>query len=236
MRSLLLMTVMLTLFQFGSESVLFEHDIELLMDAVEEDEVILQNWEVVYLEEMDANTFANVKNELQRHHSFIIEQQDSTKKTTYSSKNKLDSIDYHITTIEQSYEANGVRMQIVIRGNMWDGEIRELFNDLTNRLQSKYTFDLKRNFTCIKLLNNGIISDGFSVNNLMENMQVVNKMNFTDNMESSVYEEMHYGYSTLLSNELDVDETQVNLHVVMRKIANDKKQIIIGTPGILNEY
>lgn len=236
MRSMLLLTVMVMLFQFGSEREIVNHDIGLLMDAVEEENLELQSWEVVYLETMDDALFKKVKNELQIHHSVIIEQQDSIKKTIFSPQNDVKSLDYHITALDQEHGTGDIRVQIVIRGKSWELEDKAAFNNLTKRLQNKYAFRLERNFTCIKLLDNGIMNDGFSVNNLMRNLQVVHTMKHTDNMESSVYEEMHYGYSSLLSNELEVDETQINLHVAMRKMTNDKKQIIIGTPGILNEY
>lgn len=239
MRGIWIVVSMIMLFQ-GSTQITPHHsdDLTLLLDATEEEGLTLEDWEIIFLEEMPLTSFEDMKNSLMIDHVVTKETSDGITKYIFQPKKKNDHLTYQFILLDSARFSGNVQIQLVLHGTSWDEQVKRIYTSMTNKLQRKYNLQLKENFTCIKVNDSDIINDGFSVNNMLEKMQILHKREQQDNITESSYLKNVYGYSPLLSNTIEIDtlNDKINLQLTIREKTNNKKQIIIGTPVILNEY
>lgn len=238
MRIILLLVSTVILFQTGTDRVVQNRvDLDSLQHAFTEEGFELDAWEVVFLETHTKKEWNKIQRGLMGSHDVTTVNKEMVQHDTYTPINEgVNSLDYMIHAIIPKGNAGDVRLQIILSGDQWTESIQDQYIDLTNYLQMARGLVLDESYTCVKLNNNGIMNVGFSVNKGLEKLNVIHKVEQVDNVEQSVYEKNIYGYSPILTSEIKVDDTAMNFQLTVKNSTDDKKQVIIGTPIILNEY
>ena len=129
-----------------------------------------------------------------------------------------------------------INLQIVYNGKEWNDKIALNMTKTIKKLKKHLQFDDDGIFTCVKLNFDGIMNLGLSVEKLMDNLKIVHTKEFEDNVENTIYGKTFYGYSPLFNQSIEVADEEMNFQLTTRNVTNNKKQVIIGTPLILNEY
>lgn len=239
MRGLWVILSIIILFQGGIEQPSYHsNDLNTLVENTKQEDLLLEEWEVVFLENLDTTSFEEIKLSLQDNHFVKKDENADVRKYIFEPKNKENDVTYQLILVDPVHSQGNKQLQLVLSGTSWDEDVKKQFEYMTNKLQRLYKLLLNSNYTCIKLVDSDIMNDGFSVNNLLENMQLLHKQEQQDNIEESSYEQIVYGFSPLLSNNLEIgtEIDKINFQLTIRETTNNKKQVIIGTPVILNEY
>lgn len=197
---------------------------------------LLDEWQVVMIEKITEKEFDNITKRLQNSYLDTVVKDENKIKYIFEAKNSKDQINHYFQAIVPTGHANQITFQLVISGEEWNEVIHNYYNNLTNELQNELSLTFSKIFTCVKLNDNGIINDGFSDDEIWKKMKVIHRNEQIDNVEQSVYEKEVYGYNKLWNRTIIVENETVNFHMGIKNNDHNKKQVIIGTPIILNEY
>lgn len=210
-------------------------ELELISKAGEEEGWNLQEWQVIIIEKMPRENYDNITNMLQN--SYLVTTQEDENKLKYTFESQIQ--DEHINHSLQAlvdHHSDIVTVHIVLSGQTWDESAKKHYKRLTRTLQHDYNFTFTKKFTCLKFGVSGIINDGILLDEFWKNLQIVHKLEQDDNIQHSSYDKDIYGYSPLWSNQIQVDQDNINFQMTIKSNEANKKEIIIGTPMLLNEY
>src|SRR5699024_1378627 len=139
MRGLLIVFSFMVLFQ-GSTSI-NEHrfdDLSTLVDVTEKEGLKLEEWEVVFLEDLDKTSFEEVKLSLQSDHFVKKDKSENIHRYKFQPKSVENDVSYHIILIDPVHSPGNKRIQIVLSGTTWKEEISKQYEIMTNKLQRLY--------------------------------------------------------------------------------------------------
>ncbi len=211
-------------------------ELSLLAQAGQEEGWDLKNWQVVSINDISKNDFDNILNMLQNSHFVSLSKNKNAVIYTFESKKTNDLIDHSFRAIIQQNSKDQVTLQTIISGDEWNDKIYNYYSRLTKDLQRDYNIKFTRNFTCLKFNVSGIIKNGSLFDEFWKKMKVVHRKEQYDNVQQSIYEKEFYGYSPSLGEEIIVNNEKINFQIALKKITENKTEIIVGTPMILNEY
>lgn len=210
--------------------------LNIIIDVFLDEGFTLDEWEVIMIDTISEKDFERLMTK--SHNSYIVTVIKDKDKVKYifDAKNPEKMINHSIQVIEPNHSDDIKTIQIVISGKEWNDSVQLYYNDLTKRLKSEYSSQFNRIFTCAKLNDNGIINVGFSYDEIWKKMKIVHKSEYFDNIQQSNYVKEVYGYTSLWHDEIEVQDEKINFQMAVKNDAQNKKQVIIGTPIILNEY
>lgn len=210
--------------------------IDTIVDIALTEGLYLEEWQVVMKQKISAKQFEHILNKTKN--SYFVTTKKDYHKILYifEAKNRDERINYEFQAIVPHHHADLITFQIVYSGVKWDDSTHFNYIILTNNIQSELLIDFDKIFTCVKLRNNGIIDVGFLIENIWEKMKILHMFDQEDNVKQSVYEKEFYGYTPLWSNNIKVNDEEINFHMIIKNDEENKKQVIIGTPIIMNEY
>jgi len=210
-----------------------DHELPLLVEAGQEEGWQLNNWQVVNIDQLTENEFETFMNNLQNDYKATIIKDENAVKYTFEYKKSVEEITHAFHAVKSS---DKITIQTIIYGQNWNHTVQDYFDKLTNSLQKAYKLKFTKNFTCLYFEESGIINGGFTIDEFWQKMKIKREFEQYDNVQHSTYERELYGYSPLWNNEMVVDQAKINVQMTIKQDDEHKKQIIIGTPMILNEY
>lgn len=197
---------------------------------------LLDEWQVVIVNKLTKKEFENIAKKLQISYVASVRNEENTVKYEFEAKNSEEPLNHSIRAILPKNNSNDISVQLVIFGEEWNETVQNYYNHLTRKLYNEFSLTFTKIFTCVKLSDNGIINDGFSHDELWEKMNVVHKKEQFDTIQDASYLYEMYGYNPSWKTKMIIQEDPINFHFVMKNDDQNKKQVIIGTPIILNEY
>lgn len=210
-------------------------ELTLLAQAGQEEGWDLKNWQVVSINDISKKEFDNISNMLQNSYFVSLSENENAVIYTFESKKTNELIEHSIQAIIKN-SGDHVRLQTIISGDEWNEKIYDYYSLLTKDLQMDYNIKFTRNFTCLKFNVSGIINNGSLFDEFWNKMKVVHRIEQYDNVQQSIYEKEFYSYSPSLGEEIIVNNEKINFQIALKKISDEKTEIIVGTPMILNEY
>lgn len=235
-RILLILMFIFTISHQPSHSSVINNDLSTILNEAITSEFEVEEWEVISIDKISKKDFENIKNTLQSSHLVTVKNDENKVKYIFEAKNQSKYVNYSFHAIIPKNQENEITFQTVISGVEWDDLVQNYYKQLTNNLQKKFSLNFNKLFTCAKLNDDGIINNGFSDDEIWKKMKVVHKSEQYDNIQQSIYGKEIYGYTPLLDGQITVQEEIINFHMITKNELQNKKQIIIGTPIILNEY
>jgi len=210
-------------------------ELEILAEIGEDQGWELDEWQVVFINEISTRSFDKIINNLKNSHLITTQKDKYTVKYMIENQNDDEQISHFFQAIVPS-NANKITLQTVISGQGWNDSIKENYLHLTKSLLHDNNISITKNFTCLKFNYSDIMNVGFSFDEFWKKMKVIHKKEQNDNVQHSAYKKEFYGFSRLLGDEFEINNEKINFQMTLKNDERNKKQVIIGTPMILNEY
>jgi|GEM_PF-2608650 len=237
MKKLMLMSSFLFLFNVHPINEMTHDELALLAHAGLEQGWELDEWQVVMMNDMNIKDFDNITKRLQNSYFVSTFEDENAVIYSFESKNNNPYMNHSFEAVVPTQHNNEtITLHLIISGNSWDEKASDYYTELTNRLKTDYNMQFARNFTCLKFQVSGIINIGLSIDEFWQKMKVVHTQEQYDNVQHSIYEKEIYGHSPLIGNDIEVNDEKINLQMALKDEPGNKKQVIVGTPMILNEY
>jgi len=210
-----------------------EHDITLLMETIADFDIEVAEWEVTHIVKMSREEAKQILLHMEGEYVIVKEVKDQS--TTYNGqpKNKLASIDQQIRIVEQAGKST---LQMTLSSNQWNEQVEQYYKLLTTSLQNDVNLNEIRSYTCVKVSDSDIIINGLLNDEFWSKLKVVHKSEQKETLQHSLYEKEIIGYTPLFQQEMIVNNDAINMQMMIKNTRKNKKQLIIGTPVILNEY
>lgn len=209
------------------------HDMDQMMQMMNELELEVTDWEVTHIVKMSKEEAEHYMLQTDDNYVIIEESEDGTKVFQAEPESKLASIDQQIQIVE--YAGNST-LQLTISSNQWNEQIESYYKLLTSNLQSDVKLNNVSSYTCVLVEDSDIIINGLLNDELWDKMKVVHTSEQKETLDQSVYEREITAYTPLFQQEIDVNNDIINMQMMIKNTQKNKKQLIIGTPVILNEY
>ncbi|MEI3607771.1 YwmB family TATA-box binding protein [Pseudogracilibacillus sp. SE30717A] len=212
------------------------NELSLLAEAGQNEGWDLKEWQAVAFLELTPQEYDNLSNKLQNSYLVTMEENENAVKYIFETNERDELITHSFYTVIPTKGEQNITVQAIFFGEEWDDMISDYYDSLIKALQKDYNIKFSKIFTCLKFEVSGIINNGFSIDEFWQKMNVVHRKEQYDNVQQSIYEKEVYGYSPLWSNTITVDNEPINFHMTIKNDEANKKQVIVGTPMILNEY
>lgn len=218
---------MLILLQGTNISPLQYEELESIMKMADEMGMELDTWELIALDK--------ISNEQKQE---VIDWLETSSETIEEDENGISfnylKAGYIRINIKLMHESN--KVQIVFSGNDWNeseqATLRKIWMEFQQVIFTKNT----NLYTCVKFNDNGIMIDGIYTTEIQEKLKVKPIFDQKDNLKDTAYEGDYYGYSPSWKSEINVNKEKINFQMAVKSHSQNEKEIIIGTPAILNEY
>lgn len=229
-----ILLICLFLLSFQSSDTESDHSLELIAKAAEEENFQIKSWQVVMDEKITSRDFDKFMNNIDSSYNVTTVDEHHTLKYRIVPIHKDDKMDHHFHAVK--LKDDEITLQLVITSEFWDNQTMKRYNFLTKSLQNDYSVHFSRIFTCLKLRNNVIISDGSYYENVLKKLQITDLNVRYDNVQNSTYIAEFDGYTTLWDEKIVVNNEKINFQMMIKETTDDHIEIIIGTPIVLNEY
>lgn len=213
-----------------------DEDVEKIIDVATNEGLTVEEWEVVHMDTISQQRFEYITNILQSRYLDTVTEDENKIKYVFEAQNSEEMVHHYFQVIVPNNRQGEITLQTVISGSVWNESTADYYKDLTKTLQNDLLVGFDKTFTCVKLNNSGIINSGFSGDEIWQKMKVIHKSEYYDNVPQSNYSRELYGFTPLSNSELLVSGEKINFHMIMKDKVQNEKQVIIGTPIILNEY
>lgn len=229
MTSLLAVTMFLSA-SIGEEA---EQDIHTLMQLMEELELPVTSWETVHLVKIPVTELQQLVPQLKEQYDIVKEVENGATIFMLYPKKTSAWIEHTLRIVQHEGTST---LQFVFSGTEWNNEIETYYKTLTANLQNHNKFNNHEYSTCIKVEEDDIIINGLLNDEIWDKMKVVHKEEYTETLQHSNYEKEIIGYTPVFQQEITVNNDAINLQMIIKNTKKNKKELIIGTPVILNEY
>lgn len=233
MRKITVMLLSLCIFFQMNVKATSEHDITLLMEAIADFDIEVAEWEVTHIVKMSPEEAKQILLQMDEEYVIVDELGDHSKIYSGQPKNELASIDQQIRIVEQAGKST---LQMTLSSNQWNDQVEQYYNLLTTNLQNDVNLNEIRSYTCVKVSDSDIIINGLLNDEFWSKLKVVHKNEQKETLQHSIYEKEIIGYTPLFQQEMIVNNDAINMQMMIKNTRKNKKQLIIGTPVILNEY
>lgn len=207
-----------------------------IINAMETTELVVSSWELIGREKISEKKMEKIKKHLiNQGFTENTSEKNTVNLHTYE-KNEQNKVKISVAMIKANNKSATIHLQAKITSEEWDEKSERNIEMISEEFMESVFTNRAAYFTCIKFENNGIIDDSAHIMHFLKELNVVEKQSQSDNIEKSAYEFEFYGYIESWDSHIDVDNMKINMQIVTRKTLNDKRQTIIGTPVILNEY
>lgn len=221
-----------------SNSILY-NDSNVLHELIVESNVHsdqIDGWEIVVLDDLPLHDDDTVTAYLKQI-GFTKITDDETKQTYhYFYENAHNKINIHFSFIYPSTNASNIRIQMKILGNSWTSEIQKETNFMFYQLKKEIFTKQAEYYTCLILNDDDIINNGIYYKDILRKLNIHPLFVQYDNVEYSPYALNIYGYKDDWESYIQTNNERVNVQIAVKNKENNKNQLIIGTPIILNEY
>lgn len=212
------------------------HEIADIITAAEATPLTVSSWELIGTDKLTEEKMHQLQESITR--DGYLEKRVEKAAVIIHTYEKIvqDKINVEIRMIQNKGDLKDIRLHVVVNGEEWTPQIERIFDEIIRYLNVNVFSDLVAYFACVKFVDDGIIDYSMFVNEIYENLKVEHKSEQFDTIDDSKYEVGMYGYNHSWNSRIQMNNTQVNMQVIVGKVMNNKRQTIIGTPAILNEY
>lgn len=230
MRKIMLCISVLILFLHPSEEKLSYGELQSIMQLTEGVDGELEAWELVLLDTISHEKYDEIMQRLKTEPAFTNIQ--SGENVSFS----LKSDGYIHSNIEIFKKGARYKVAIVITSDQWNEKIQQALETSWEVLQGVLFTQTTRLYTCVSYLDSGIMIDGIYTEKVQEFLQIIPVYEQHDNVQGTGYILDYYGYNPSWNSKITVNNQEINFQMAIKNYREHKKQIIIGTPAILNEY
>lgn len=210
-----------------------EQDIDVLIDTMDELDIEVASWEVTHIVNISTYEIESLLSYLESDYLIVKEVTDETTIYTAQPRQQIDTITEDIRIVD--YASNST-FQMTLSADVWNDHVRKYYKMLTKDLQSHMKLQNMQTYTCIRTGYSDTINKDLFNEYILDELKIEYKSEQADTIQNSTYEKEIIGYTPLFQHEINVNNIAVNMQMMIKNTKNNKKQLIIGTPIILNEY
>ena len=197
----------------------------------------INGWPLLMREKIDdINLVESLKTKLSTIGFETIEDRENVRTFHY----EIPSDHPHIQlSIQLTYsKANDRHVELIasLEGQEWDETISKKYVEIHNQLTKTYFKNNAKKYTCIELINNGIIERDYILKALDKSLNINYHSTQIDTVNNRLHKEYIYGHTSLWDGEIIIDDRPINVQLVIDKNDQTMDNIIIGTPILMTEY
>lgn len=190
----------------------------------------VEEWELTLLDTISHEKYEEIMRWVKDEPAFINIQADEN--VSFS----LKSDGYIHSNIEILKKDTTYKVAIVITSDQWNEKVQQALETSWELLERVLFTQTTRLYTCVSYLDSGIMIDGIYTEKVQEFLQMIPVYEQHDNIQGTGYILDYYGYNPSWNSKITVNNQEINFQMAIKNYREHKKQIIIGTPAILNEY
>lgn len=218
---------------FGSQH--DDHEIERLLDVVEQTHFEVEAWNVIYKEKIQMNSLHDIIE--------ILNKKGNVKRTETTQSIKYSLIHTqkkeHITEAYEvvlSKKTQQVQATVSVEGIHSDSIRSEAFINTKQFLEKKIFTNAVQKYACIKSSSDDIIDDSKILEKLNKTLNFEAKVTQNEDITTNMNKKLIYGYSPKWDSYFTIKGHTVNTQLALTKDMNNRTTMIIGTPILISEY
>lgn len=211
-------------------------ELSLLAEAGQNEGWNMKEWQSVAFFELTPQQYDKFSNKLQNSYLVTRAENEYGVKYNFEAIDQNESLNNSFYAVIPAGNRQNITVHAIFKSDQWNSTINDYYLSLIQTLQDTYNIKFSKTFTCLKFEVSGIINNGVSFDEFWQKLKVVHRKEQYDNVQQSIYDKEIYGYTPLWETAISVNNEPINFHMTIKTDQANKKQVIVGTPMILNEY
>ncbi|WP_047981142.1 YwmB family TATA-box binding protein [Ornithinibacillus contaminans] len=203
---------------------------------MEENDLDIDSWEVTVKENKTESMLQDIIQELSTGYSVTKEENENSIIYSVTDTHKTGNLFVTYRALFPKNKQYQAELVVTIQGNTWGAEVQSDYLENLSNITGKYFSDNAKIYSCMNSKASAIMKKDYIVKNLTKKLDLRHKYRQNDNLNTTRNIEIIYGYTSLWSHAITIQDTPVNVQIVTKHGGNGGVQFTIGTPILINEY
>lgn len=196
----------------------------------------IEKWNVLIKEELSVERTNDLLTYFKKEDSLeSLKQMDVD---TYQIKGMDETESFSYTISLSISETTHVRslLFVEIEGDFLNDKTLQFYQQFYQQMMQDFFTRSAQKYTCMMAKSNDIIEEMNFIEKLKTHFDLTNISTQEDIIEKILQQKIIYGYNPAWEEKMIVSNGPINTQIVMKQDQNEKVQMIIGTPILINEY
>lgn len=200
------------------------------------DENAISEWTVTMKEHMDEKRIKKIMTELRNYTKTAGKESENSIKYSFRNIHNQENISVVYNVVIPTSKQFKPQFTAVIKGSVWDKKAERNYKENMQEIVDRFFSKERETFACLKTKSSAIMDFERFLNHMTKTIDLQQTETITDNISQSRVNKHIYGYTPLWNHYLNINGKPVNVQIAQATNGEEKKQIEIGTPILINEY